>query len=219
MSRTSYATTLLVIAIAIAAASSFRAQTPKEAKQVSKETLNEQARKNKGTFLWRYVPQRMTVYRSLDDLARDSDIVIVGRTIGHRSRLRADGKFITKDFSVRVQEVLKGEVANGSLIEISLPGGAYKFPDGTVAFVMLSRYKQAEDLRTYVFFLKKKGSLYKGHPPVSETQAVFDLTGGKVQPADLVDSDPIVSRYRDMNAGKFLAELHKATPRKKPAGN
>lgn|SRR2546421_5966289 len=205
---------ILLVLIAFASATCpLRAQALGDALRPG-ETLNERAKSAGGKFLWRYRANRAVIYPNIEALAKHSDVIVVGRTIGHRAHVRSDGRFITKDFSVRVQEVIKGNVKMGSSIVVSLPGGAYKFPDGSVAFVMPTGYQQAEDRGLYVFFLKEKGSLYQGHTPTSETQALFDLTSGKVQPADLVASDPIVSKYREMSVPAFLAEIHKATPLK-----
>jgi hypothetical protein len=116
-----------------------------------------------------------------------------------------------------VQDVLKGDVPNGRSILISVPGGAYRFPDRTYAALIPANFKQAEDGRTYVFFLKarKNDSSFKGHMLVSETQGLFELKDGKVEPADSVQSDPVVVKYGGMRAASFLTQIHLAVPRKK----
>src|SRR4030095_7125993 len=179
------------------------------------ETLHDRAKKAGGKFLWVYKPKRNVIYANVQELAKRSDVIVVGRTTGHRARLRSDGKFITKDFLVKVHEVIKGDITMGRSIFVSLPGGAYRFPDGTYAYVTPINYRQAEDGGIYVFFLKNKGSVYQGHEPVSESQGLFELTGGKVQSADLIKDDPVVAKYEEMSAAAFLAEIHKAVPRAK----
>src|SRR2546427_2071838 len=129
MARLLYRVTMLGVIVLVGAASLLVAQ-------VASGTLNERAKGAGGKLLWRYSPNRGVIYSSVEELAKQSDIIIIGRTISHRSHLRPDGKFITKDFSVRVLEVFKGEIAMGTLIDVSLPGGAYKFPDGSVALVL-----------------------------------------------------------------------------------
>lgn len=178
-------------------------------------TLHGRAKKAGGRLVWRYRPDRSLIYPSLEGLAKRSDLIVVGRTISHRPNLRPDGKFITEGFLVRVQEVIKGVVPNGGSILVSLPGGSHRFPDGTSASVIPVGYARVEDRGTYVFFLRKKGTVYKGHEPISATQGVFDLTSGIVRPADLVATDPVVERYRGMGAAAFLARIHKAVPHKK----
>ena len=199
---------LAVVALAGAMSSSVFAQNPRE-------TLHERTKKAGGKLVWRYRATRSLIYPNVEELAKRSDVIVVGRTLGHRPSLSPDGKFITNDFLVKVQEVIKGDLADRSIV-ISVPGGAQRFPDGTYAALMPVNYKQAEDGRTYVFFLKKKsGSVFKGHMLASETQGLFALKDGKVEPADSVRSDPVVVKYRGMGAASFLAQIHMAVPRKK----
>ena len=185
--------------------------------QQPRNTLHERAKKAGGALVWRYRATRSLVYPNIEELAKRSDLIVVGRTLGHRPALRSDGKFLTSDFLVRVQDVIKGDEPKGQSIVISIPGGAHKFPDGTYAALLPANFKQAENGRTYIFFLKAKGkdSSYKGHTLVSETQGLFELKDGKVEPADRVGSDPIVIKYRGIEAAKFISQIRMAVPRKK----
>jgi hypothetical protein len=187
------------------------------AAQQLRRTLHDRAIKAGGKLVWRYRANRSLIYPNVEELAKRSDVIVVGRSLGHRPSLSPDGTFITNDFLVRVQDVIKGDVPSGKSIVVSLPGGAYRFSDGTFAALMPANYKQAEDGGTYVFFLKKKkiGSVFKGHMLASETQGLFALKEGKVEPADSVRSDPVVVKYRGMGAANFLAQIHMAVPRKK----
>jgi hypothetical protein len=171
--------------------------------------LHDQAKKAGGKFVLRYLPDRSVIYPNVEELANRSDLIVVGRTLGNRARLRADGKFITKDFWVKLQEVIKGDLRNASTILVSLPGGSYMFEDKTYVLVSPRKYKTAEDNKTYVFFLKKKGTNYKGHELSGGIQGQFEITSGKVEPADLLD-DPVVVKYKGMRAGTFLAQIHSA---------
>jgi hypothetical protein len=177
--------------------------------------LNERAQKAGGRFVWRYRPDQNVIYANVEELAKRSDLIVVGRAIGHRARLRADGKFISEHFVVRVYDVIKGDVpSRGSLI-ISIPGGSYRFPDKTTAVVIPINYKKPENRGIYAFFLKEKAPDSKAYELASESQGVFDLTSGQVQPADLAIDHPVVMKYREMHAAAFLAEIHKAVPRTK----
>src|SRR5258707_1218698 len=100
---------------------------------------------------------------------------------------------------------------------ISLPGGSYRYPDGTHVYVAPVGFKQAEDGNSYVFFLKdnlkdSKSSIYKGRRLVSEVQGLFALKDGKVEPASAGPSDPIALKYQGMDTGSFLGRLHAAIP-------
>jgi hypothetical protein len=200
---------LFVVALTCAASVPALAQHPRE-------TLHDRAKKSGGNLVWKYRSNRSVVYPNIEELAKRSDIIVVGRALGHRSSLRPDGKFITEDFLVRAQEVIKGDVPLGRSLTVSLPGGSYRFPDGAHVHVMPANYRQAEDGGIYIFFLKKKkGAAYKGYRLVSETQALYAVRDGQVEPANLVKSDPVVVKYQGMGAGEFLAQIHKAVPIKK----
>ncbi|MGA9997094.1 MAG: hypothetical protein WBP93_16875 [Pyrinomonadaceae bacterium] len=181
-----------------------------------REALYSRAKKAGGNLVWRYRPNRGVLYPTVEELAKRSDIIVVGRILGHRSSLRPDGKFITQDYLVRVQEVIRGDLPNSKSIIISLPGGDYRYPDGTHVHVMPIGYRQPEDGSSYVFFLRKKtGEDYKGYRLVSETQGLFGMKNDQVEPANLVKSDPVVVKYRGMATGEFLRQIHKAVPIKK----
>ncbi|HEX8282832.1 MAG TPA: hypothetical protein VF588_05735 [Pyrinomonadaceae bacterium] len=182
----------------------------------SKDKLHEMAKKSGGHFVLRYKPNRSTLYPNVEELAKRSDVIVIGRTLSHRSRLQPDGNFITQDFLVKVQEVVKGDIPNGRSIVVTLPGGSHRFPDGTYAIVEPVGNRPARDSGIYVFFLKaqKKNSPFKGYLLASEMQGMFELTGGKVETSDASADNPIVRNYRQMSAPDFLKEIHKAVPRK-----
>jgi hypothetical protein len=190
------------------------------AQQKAQDDLHTRAKAAGGKLVWRYRPTRRLIYPNVEELAKRSDIIVVGRTLGHRSGLTSDGRFVTQDFLVRVQEVFKGDLPNGQSILISLPGGSYKFPDGTHVSVMPNGFKQAEDGTSYVFFLKDKpkngkAAIYKGHRLVSEVQGLFALKDGKIEPASASPSDPIAKKYQGTDPKAFLARLHEVYPTKK----
>jgi hypothetical protein len=182
-----------------------------------KVKLHDQAKKAGGKFVLRYKPSRGTVYPNVEELAKRSDMIIVGRILSHKANLTEDERFVAQDFLVKVSEVIKGNLARGRSVLVSFPGGTHRFPDGVYAAVMPVGFKQPEDGGIYVFFLKAKGkdSAFKGQRLVSEHQGLFALTNGTVEPADLAADDPINVKYRKMGAASFLHEIHKAVPRKK----
>jgi len=177
--------------------------------QEPNQDLHQQTKNAGGKLVLRYLPDRSVIYPNIEELAKRSDLIVVGRTLGHRARMRGDGKFITKDFSVMVQEVIKGNLTEGSTIVVSLPGGSYQFDDGSYVFLSPRKYTMAQDNRTYVFFLKNKGTTYSGHELSGGIQGQFEITSGKVEAADQLD-DPIVVKYRGIRTGTFLAQIHGA---------
>lgn len=213
-------TALLVIVLAVAQALPVRAQkhkpVPPPRPTQSTDRLHEMAKKSGGQFTLRYKPNHSALFANVGELAKRSDLIVVGRTLAHRSSLRPDGNFITQDFLVKVQEVIKGELPNARSITITLSGGGHRFSDGTSTAVWPVGVRLVEDSGIYVFFLKspKKNSPFKGYLLVSELQGVFALTGGSVEPADESADHPLVRNYQHMPAADFLGEIHRAVPRK-----
>lgn len=176
-------------------------------------TVYERAKKAGGKLIWHYRADRRVVHRDLDQLSKGSKDIVIGRVLGHRPSLSADGKFITNDFLVKVQDVIKGDLPAGRSIFVSVPGGAYRFPDGTLAAVLPTGYRPPQERRIYVFFLKGN-SRFKGHELVSEAQGLFDVTDGTVQSADMLSTDPLLT-YNRMSVPSFLRELHTVIREKK----
>lgn len=178
--------------------------------------LHDKGKKAGGKLVLPFEPDHSVIYPNVEELAKRSDFIVVGRTLAHRARLSADRSFITEDFVVHIQEAIKGDMKAGGPIVVSLPGGTFRFSDGVYVYLYPKDYKEAADGRTYVFFLRNKGTNYKGHELSGGVQALFDITGGKVQPADLVAGDPMAARYKDYSAAAFLAQIHNAVGRRGP---
>jgi hypothetical protein len=183
-----------------------------------KITVHDHTKKAGGKLVMKYKPARGTIYPNVAELAKRSDMIVVGRIVGHKSNLTTDGRAITQDFMVKVQEVIK---ANGNLpkhtaVLVSLPGGTHRFPDKTYAAMVPIGFKTPDDGGTYVLFLKSRqpNSPYKGLRLVSENQGLFALKDGVVETGDLSTDDPVNVKYRKMAAPAFLREVHKAVPRK-----
>jgi len=182
-----------------------------------KNSLHDMAKKAGGHFVLRYRPSRTTIYPNVEELAKRSDLIILGQTLGHRTSLRPDGNFITKDYLVKVQEVIKGDLGGARSILVTVPGGTYRFPDGTFAAVMPIGEREVEDRQICLFFLRsrKLKSVFNGYLLVSETQGLFSVANGTIEPVDTATDHPVVSKYRGMTAAEFLKQIHKAVPRNK----
>lgn len=176
--------------------------------QEPNQDLHSMAQRAGGKLILHYMPDHSVRYPNIDEIARRSDLIIVGRVVMNRPRLRADGKFVTQSLWVRVQEVVKGQAPFGGAITVIAPGGAYRFSDGSLVFVDPRASNLPQVGHSYVFFLQNYGSVYRGHELVGGYQGMYDLTGGGVGPADTLAGDPVITYYKGMNAGQFLALLH-----------
>ena len=109
-------------------------------------------------------------------------------------------------------DLLNNGLRAGSVVLVSLPGGAHRFEDGVTAFLYAGNYRPAENGKTYVFFLDKMGAVSKGWELAGGIQGQFELdfASGKVIPAGTAGHDPLVDRYRDKPIKDLLVELHQA---------
>src|SRR5882762_3633434 len=69
----------------------------------------------------------------LEKLTKNSEAVIVGVPVKNMCELTADSQLITTNYDVTVQEVLKGDVLQGSTIKVAVVGGKLTFDDGSTA--------------------------------------------------------------------------------------
>ncbi|HEY5838558.1 MAG TPA: hypothetical protein VIT19_05935 [Pyrinomonadaceae bacterium] len=208
-------TSAIVAAIVMATALAAQNRPAKErsAKKEHKDKLHDKAKKAGGAVVLRYRPNQGKIFSSLSDLSAHSDVVIVGRVLGHRPALTPSGNLITNNFLVKVLEVRKGDLAGTRSITVSSPGGAYKFPDGTRAAVVPTGYKELEDGVIYALFLKARGN-GANYRLISESQGAFALKQSGVEPADLDLKSPTM-KHRGSTPVQFLRELHKAVPVKR----
>src|SRR5215217_2239395 len=193
---------VLLIGLALMAIAGGAAVVGQTAKTKPIVTLYEQTKKAGGKYVLKYKPRRGTIYPNVEELAKRSDLIVVGRVLSHKSNLTPDERFITQDFLVKVQEVIKGESPRGASLLVRVPGGTHRFADKTFAVVAPVGFKQPEDGGLYVLFLKTKNkdAAFKGQRLVSEDQGLFALTNGTVEPADLTADDPVNVKYRKMSA-------------------
>jgi hypothetical protein len=179
--------------------------------QKQKSNLHDRAKQSGGKLVEKFQAERSVIYPNLTELAKRSTAIVIGRALNHRAHLTTDGTFITTDVSVAVQEVVKGNLRRGSVVLVSLPGGGHRFEDGVTAFLYADNYRPAQNGKTYVFFLDKKGPVARGYELAGGIQGQFELSfeSGKVIAGDTVPVDPIVPKYRNKPIKDFLVELHR----------
>ena len=199
---------MLFVALALAGGAH-----PAASGQQGGQTLHERAKKAGGKLLWHYKPDRRLTHTNLRQLVQASDVVVIGRPLVLRARLRPDGKAIMQDAVVKAQSVVKGGVRPGETLKARLPGGVYRFPDGTYAHTIPQGYTPAEVGKLYAFFFKWKDD---GYELTTEMQGLFALKEEGVEPADTVGTDPLVARLRGMSPPSFIGELRRAAGGRKP---
>ncbi len=152
-------------------------------------------------------------YPNVEEIAKRSDAIIVGRPVRSRSYLAPDGASITTRCWVRLQEVIKGSVSRKRpIVNVSIPGGAHVYQDKTIVAVRSMYYQPPQKGRIYVLFLRKDANDPNWWNIVGGSQGQFELIlpSGEVRPGkDGTRNNPFRSRYRNMSARQFLNEVRR----------
>jgi hypothetical protein len=150
-------------------------------------------------------------YANLSALVGESTAVLIGTPQTNISKLTADGTSITLDYQVKVEYVYKGNLREGDIVTISLPGGMVKFEDGSTAEVRTPGFKKMQDGKTYALFLATKAN--NAFVPIGGPQGIFEIPTSSVTRAvkshTLIPNDPML-KYNGMNVKDFFKELRGA---------
>ena len=171
----------VVCAVAIASMSRWR-KTPSAAPSASLIQQGNtggklrQGAKEKGHFVLTYDDPQWKHILDMKMLVKSSTLIILGKVERSPCKLSEDGERITIDYLVRVNEVIKGSIAQGTLITVSLPGGLVRFDDGTTAEFRTPSFRKMASGRSYALFLtpedKRNGILITTGGP----QGIFELS-------------------------------------------
>ena len=156
---------------------------------------------------------------SLEELANDSFLVVVGTAITNRSELTPRGGSIVMIHEVQVEDALKGRVRTGDSISVAVPGGRVEFDDGTTAQVSFRNYLQPRPGQRYLWFLQRVGpnatttadtSLMPLFEPSDGPLGIFQLASprGIVQTSGLF-REPLAREIsgRRLSPTVFIAEV------------
>lgn len=129
-----------------------------------------------------------------------SDAVVIGEVTDAQAHLSNDRSSVYSEFTVRVEEVLKGlnqiPIAPSEAITLEREGGGVRFPSGRVQRYRIAHQGMPLVGRRYVLFLKynKQGggfSILTG----------YDLRKGRVIPLDSLDQFGV---YKGTDENSFL---------------
>jgi hypothetical protein len=166
-----------------------------------------------GKYVHRFDATGGISYANVEDLAKRSDAIIIGRPVRIRSYLAPDGASITTRCWMKLQGVIKGNVNHKSKIVVSVPGGAHIYKDKTIVAVRSVYYQPPQKDHLYVLFLRKVANDPKQWNVVGGSQGQFELIlpSGEVKPGkDGTRNNPLRDRYRNMSARQFLKEVRRA---------
>ncbi len=147
---------------------------------------------------------------NVEKLTKNSQAVIIGVPSRNRGKLSKNAEFLYTLYDVKVQEVLKGNIAAGNTIKVALPGGKVSFADGTTAEIRTPGFRKMLNGRTYALYLSES----------SEGDDIYFLTAGPQGLLELISKDkkvyshaadgsPIKEQVKDENLDEFLKEARK----------
>jgi hypothetical protein len=145
---------------------------------------------------------------TLEMIIKNSELVVVGTPLTNVCKVDSEGDGITTDYQVSVNEAIKGDVASGNLITVSIPGGRVEFPDGTSAEIRVQDFRKMENGKTYVLFLRHGQPGSEKFITTGAAQGLFEVPndGSGVKP----HGSPIHSlckENQDKPVAAFLQEL------------
>lgn len=192
-----------ILAVIVTAGSAEKKTTNPQA------TLFDRAKAAGGHLVEGFEADRSVTAANAAELVKHSDVIVVGRAMRIRSYLDKGLRSIHSDVAIHVQGVLKGDVRNGSVINVSISGGAHRYADSTIAALYPSNSRFARMEHTYMYFLsapKYRGQSYQLSMGI-QSQFELDSGSGKILPSDAVVMDPVVKKYTHMPIGKFLTQV------------
>lgn len=183
----------MYLLLAFWAASAALLSLPVAGQQMSRDALDEIARKPNGLreaarlsghyilidistddHPRSFVSYVATTYNDLATMAKDSEAVIVGTAMDHSVRLSAGGTSIITEYHIRAEQDFKANFMPGDVVLVAIPGGKVDFPEGTSAEIRTPNFPRMNDGSRYVLFLGPKNSSYR---TTGGSQGIFELPG------------------------------------------
>jgi hypothetical protein len=180
--------------------------------QSSKTLYNLAKEKGKnGKYTRRFDATGGISYSNVEEIAKRSDAIIIGRPVRVSSYLTPDGASITTRCWLKLQEVVRGRVNRKGRIIVSVPGGSHVYQDRTIVSVRSMYYQLPQKGHVYVFFLSKDANDPKLWNVVGGSQGQFELIlpNGEVQPGESNKMNPLRNKYENMTARQFLKEIRR----------
>jgi hypothetical protein len=114
-----------------------------------------------------------SIAADLNQLVAGSSTIVVASVRSAAPQLLDDGRSIRTNYQLNVAEVIKGNIATTDLLE--MPGGSYKFSDGSVVNQIETAWKTLQTGKSYILFLTR----WPNRPTVfrltSAAQGIFEV--------------------------------------------
>ena len=146
------------------------------------------------------------IMADLKQLADASSTIVIASVSNATPELLDEGRYIRTNYELHITGLIKGDMAATDVIEI--PGGSYKFSDGSVANQVETAWKALQTGKTYILFLTR----WPDRPTVfrltSAAQGIFEVAfdGQHLLSHTYIQDDPLSD---EASAGKaaFLEKV------------
>ena len=143
----------------------------------------------------------------LETLTKNSAAVVIGIPEKSKGQLDSNGQMIVTQFDVRVKGVMKGALAENSVVKVALLGGRVDSEEGTSAELQTPESEPMLEGRKYLMFLyaNRNGSdvyLLTGGP-----QGLFELKGQAGIKAHARPNDPAVREVQNLSEDGLLKKV------------
>ena len=148
---------------------------------------------------------------NMEVLTRYSGVILLGKIVETKTTIDDNKEKIFRIHEFIVQYAIKGDVQSGALIKMKMPGGAWRFKDGTIVSTRPYDAMPVTKEKSYILFLNKnKEDLY--YTPSVDAQSFYEIDNDTltVIPIILTLNNPMVIKYRNCPLEKFLEYIHDA---------
>jgi hypothetical protein len=170
----------------------------------------EAAAKVDGRYVVDFDPNPDWLNFGVENLTRNSEVVAVGVPLRNRGRLTTDGGSAVTQYEVMLQDVLKGNVAPGSIIKVALPGGKVSFADGSTAEVRTPKFRKMVNGKTYLLYLNANDDEQSSYDLTAGPQGLLELSADGVEVnSHAAEKSRIKEQVKGKNSAEFLKEARK----------
>jgi hypothetical protein len=145
----------------------------------------------------------------MDDLKQLTDvssIIVVASVSDAFPELLDEGRYVLTEYKLQVIEVIKGNMPETDSLDI--PGGSYKFSDGSVVNQVEDAWKAIQVGKTYILFLSRWPDRPAKLQVSSAAQGIFEVAFGtwSLISYTYIQNDPIRDEAR-LGKAAFLEKV------------
>jgi hypothetical protein len=152
----------------------------------------------------------------LHDLVQRSDLIVIGKVRSNKSRMTADGSSIETHYVVDVTTVVKGDSVKSGSITVAVPGGHWRYSDGTSVSVLAQGVRPPLQGDKNIWLLSRRpggdgtAAIFS---PVGTVFGIYAVVPGtdRVRPIGALDASWAKAiLLGDFSSAQFVSEIRAA---------